>query len=41
VLRISSQFEECGCTGSEPQIIKQSLVLPGEDRNLYGRVKTM
>jgi len=29
VLRVSSKFEECCCTGSEQQIVKQSLVLQG------------
>jgi hypothetical protein len=34
VLRVLSKFEECRCTGSEKQIIKQSLVLQGESRKL-------
>ena len=34
VLRVSSKFEECRCTSSEKQIIKQSLVLQGESRKL-------
>ena len=34
VLRIPSKFEECRCTSSEKQIIKQPLVLQGESREL-------
>lgn len=29
MLRVARQFEQCRCTGSEQQIVKQSLVLQG------------